>query len=33
MGCFIGEDMRLQEVSTSYEDVLDLALIRKVRKG
>jgi hypothetical protein len=25
--------MRLQEVSTSYEDVLDLALIRKVRKG
>ena len=30
---FIGEEMRLQQVSTSYEDVLDLALIGKVRKG
>jgi hypothetical protein len=25
--------MRLQQVSTSYEDVPDLALIGKVRKG
>jgi len=33
MGCFIGEEMRLQEVSTSYEDVLYLALIKKLRKG
>jgi hypothetical protein len=32
-GAFIGEEMRLQQVSTSYENVVDLALIKKVRKG
>jgi hypothetical protein len=32
MGCFIEEEMSLQKVSTSYEDVLDLALIGKVRR-
>jgi hypothetical protein len=30
---FVGEEMRLQHVSTSYEDVPNLALIGKVRKG
>lgn len=27
------DEMRLQQVSNSYEDFLDLVLIRKVRKG
>jgi hypothetical protein len=30
---FIGEEMRLLQVSTSHEDVPDLALVGKVRKG
>jgi len=33
---FMGEEMRLQQVSTNYkdnDDVLDLALIGKVRRG
>jgi hypothetical protein len=30
---FIKEEMRLEMVSTSFEEAQDLALIRKVRKG
>jgi len=33
MGFFIGEEVRLQEVSTSYEDVLYLLPTEKVRRG
>jgi hypothetical protein len=30
---FVGEETRLETILGSYEDVLDLALIGKVRKG
>jgi len=32
VGCFVREEMKLHDVSSSDEDAPDVALIRKVRK-